>query len=227
MMREKLAALASRAWHSLPWRVVALLAIAAVATVAFVEVAEDVIEGNADPIDRAISLAIHRIDFPALDRVMIFVTSLGSGVTLSIAVAALAAYCVYRQERRLALVLVVNAIAEYAMNLVLKHSFARPRPRLFDEITRPDSYSFPSGHSMSATVIYGTIATVLIVLRPRLRSIVIPTAAFLIVAIGFSRVYLGVHWTFDVLAGFAAGIPFVLAAIHLARRATRPPSPDA
>ena len=226
-MREKLAALVSRAWRSLPWRVVVLLALAAVATVAFVEVAEAVIEGTADPIDRAISLAIHRIDFPALDRVMIFVTSLGAGVTLSIAVAVLAGYCVYRRERRLALVLVANAIAECAMNLVLKHSFARPRPNLFDEITRPESYSFPSGHSMSAMVIYGTIATVLIVLRPRLRSIVIPTAAFLIVAIGFSRVYLGVHWAFDVLAGFAAGIPFVLAGIHLARRATRPLSPNA
>ena len=77
---------------------------------------------------------------------------------------------------------------------------------------------------MSSMAIYGTIATVLIVLRPRLRSIVIPTTAFLIVAVGFSRVYLGVHWAFDVLAGFAAGTPFVLAAIHLARRATRPSS---
>ena len=226
-MRGKLADLGSRAWRSLPWRVVVLLAIADVATVAFVEVAEEVIEGNADPIDRAISLAIHRIDFPVLDRVMIFVTTLGAGVTLSIAVAVLAGYCVYRKERRLALVLVANAIAEYAMNLVLKYSFARPRPRLFDEIPRPESYSFPSGHSMSAMVIYGTIATVLIVLRPRLRSIVLPTAAFLIVAIGFSRVYLGVHWTSDVLAGFAAGVPFVLAAIHLARRATLPATPNA
>ena len=79
---------------------------------------------------------------------------------------------------------------------------------------------------MSAMVIFGTIATVL-VLRPRLRSIVLPTATFLIVAIGFSRVYLGVHWAFDVLAGFAAGVPFVLAAIHLARRATLSPSPNA
>ena len=221
-MREKFQAVVSSLEVSLPWRVVLLLAVAAVATVAFVEVAEEVIGGNADPIDRAISLAIHDVDSPALDHVMIFVTSLGAGVTLAIAVALLAAYCLYRKERRLAFVLVANAVAQHAVNLLLKHSFARPRPTLFDEITRPESFSFPSGHSMSSMVIYGTIATVLVLLRPGLRSLVVPMSALLIVAIGFSRVYLGVHWAFDVLAGFAAGIPFVLAAIHLARRATRP-----
>ncbi len=208
--------------RSFPWRLVVLVGLAVVAAIAFAKVAEEVVEGDADPMDRSISLAIHSIDTPTLDRVMAAVTRLGAAVTLVILVAVLAGYCLYRRERRLALVLAANAAAELLVNAVLKHIVARPRPTLFDEIERPLSYSFPSGHSMASMAIYGTIAAILVVRRPWWRPVAIPTAALLVLAIGFSRVYLGVHWATDVLAGFVAGSPFVIVAAHLARRAPEP-----
>lgn len=219
-MVPSLLAAVARLRRSLPLRTLVLLACAIAATVVFVEVADEVIDGNADRLDQTIALAIHRIDTPLLDRVMFFVTWCGAGVTLACVVGIVATWCLQLGRRRLAFVLTANALAAWGLNVLLKHLFARARPDLFDEITRPASYSFPSGHSMESMAVYGAVAAVVASAHPRSRPFVIPAAALLIVAIGFSRVYLGVHWPFDVIAGFAAGIPFVAVTVHLAHVAT-------
>ena len=95
---------------------------------------------------------------------------------------------------------------------------------MFDEITRPETFSFPSGHALLAMAVYGGIAAVLVTLLPWRPVAVIGAAALLIVSIGFSRVYLGVHWPIDVLAGFAAGVPLIVATVHLLHTQGRPKS---
>ena len=100
-------------------------------------------------------------------------------------------------------------------NIALKHVFERERPHLFDKLAIPTDYSFPSGHSMSAVGVWGVIAAVVIHLYPRHRTAVIATAIPLILSIGLSRIYFGVHWPFDVLGGFLAGTPPLLVSVHL------------
>ena len=212
---------ARRVWHTLPWRVLVLVAVAALATTAFVMIAEEVIEGDADRLDTAVSVAIYELRSPSLHPVMIAVTYAGAGVTLAILIVLLAAYCLVRKHRWLAFLLVANGLGAYAVNQILKYSFARERPALFEAITSETSYSFPSAHAMSSMAVYGTIGAVVIALWPRLRWPVIVFVALLVIAIGFSRVYLGVHWPLDVIAGLAGGIPFVVVAAHLAHRAHR------
>ncbi len=201
--------------RSLPWRALIHFAIAAAATLLFAELAEEVIEGEYDAFDRAMALSIHRIATPVLDQVMIAVTNLGSGPILALVVLATAVWSWRHGHRRTTLILISNAVVSQLVVFVLKVYVQRPRPTLFDVIARPESWSFPSGHSLSAMAIYGSIAAVIVTFRRRHRALVVAAAAVLIAAIGFSRVYLGVHWPLDVLAGFAAGVPLVVATVHL------------
>lgn len=100
-----------------------------------------------------------------------------------------------------------------ALNFYLKHLFERPRPNLFLEIAALHSYSFPSGHAMAAAAIYGMIAVVIARLAPRIRIWVAVLTLLLVMLIGLSRIYLGVHWVTDVLAGYAAGATLLFAAM--------------
>lgn len=202
--------------RSLPWRALIHFTIAALATYAFVVLAEAVLEGRADATDRAVALWVHHhVDTPVLDQVMIGITTLGSGTMLVVAIVATSIWLWRNGHRRTTLILVGNAVAAAVINYVLKLYVARPRPTLFDEITRPETFSFPSGHSLFAMTIYGGIAAAIVTHHPWRRPWVIGGAALLVVAIGFSRVYLGVHWPFDVLAGFAAGLPLLMSTVHL------------
>jgi undecaprenyl-diphosphatase len=201
--------------RSLPWRAFVLFGITALATYVFVVLAENVLEGDVDAIDKAVALAIHRADTPALDWLMIGLTYVGSGPGLVASLVATAIWLLKHNHRRTALILACNGLAAQGLVFVLKQFVQRPRPTLFDEITRPETFSFPSGHALSAMAIYGGIAAVIITLHPRQRTAVVVAAAVLIAGIGFSRIYLGVHWPFDVLAGFAAGVPLLVATVHL------------
>jgi len=80
---------------------------------------------------------------------------------------------------------------------------------------------------MQAVGIWGVIAAVVVLLYPRAKGVAIACAALLIAAIGFSRVYLGVHWPSDVAAGYVGGIPFLVASTHLLHRTARASSPSA
>lgn len=196
-------------------RSLVLFVIAAIATVLFVAMADELIEGDLDKYDRAWALAIHGIDREWFDPIMIAFTNLGDGVGLYGTILVVSVVVWERKMRSLAIILVVDAVLAAVTNVLLKHYFVRPRPTLFDEITRPETWSFPSGHAMSSMAVYGAIAAVLIGLYPARRWLIVAATAVLVTTIGFSRVYLGVHWPFDVLAGFAAGTPFVVVSVHL------------
>lgn len=211
--------------RSLPWRTLILFAIAALATFAFIWLAEQVLEGRADAPDRAAALWIHHhLDTPLRDKVMISITYLGNDGALIGAITLTSVWLLRKGHGRTTLILVINAIVAGILDRTLKYFIARPRPTLFDEITRPETFSFPSGHAMMSMVIYGGIAAALVVHRPWRRPWLIGGTALLVLAIGFSRVYLGVHWPFDVLAGYAGGLPFVLTTVHLLHTRAKPSS---
>jgi undecaprenyl-diphosphatase len=93
------------------------------------------------------------------------------------------------------------------LNQLLKELFARPRPSFADPLLSETSYSFPSGHAMLSLITYGVLAyfAVLALQTWRARTAVVFGAALLVILIGVSRMYLGVHYFSDVVAGFAVG----------------------
>jgi undecaprenyl-diphosphatase len=208
--------------RALTLRTVALFAVAIVASVAFVVLAAQVRTGALDRLDVSIELVVHRLDAPPLDVVMMTATLIGSNVVLLPAVAAVALLAVRARRRRIAVVLIADTIAVIAIDALLKVMFSRARPRLFEKIALPHDYSFPSGHSMSAIGIYGVIAAALIALYPARRGRLVVAAAVLIAVIGLSRIYLGVHWPFDVLGGLLGGIPPLVISVHLLHRERAP-----
>jgi undecaprenyl-diphosphatase len=204
--------------RALTLRTFALFALATVASLAFVVVAAEVRTGALDHLDVTVELAIHRLDSRLGDVVMKTATLIGSNVVLLPVVACVTLLALYRRMRTVAIVLVIDTTVVVAVNSALKVMFSRERPTLFDKIALPTDYSFPSGHSMSALGIYGVVAAALIALYPRARRPVIVAAALLVATIGFSRIYLGVHWPFDVVGGFLGGVPPLVVSIHLIHR---------
>ena len=155
------------------------------------------IEGEYDAFDRAMALSIHRIATPVLDQVMIAVTNLDSGPILALVVLATAVWSWRHGHRRTTLILISNAVVSQLVVFVLKVYVQRPRPTLFDVIARPESWSFPSGHSSSATV-----AAMLLGQRdPRRR----PVYGVMAAIVATSRVHVQVHHASDVVAGVAVG----------------------
>jgi undecaprenyl-diphosphatase len=139
-------------------------------------------------------------------------TSLGSAPVLALFVLAVAGSLVVRRQlHALALVLVATLGGE-GLNLLLKDHFDRPRPDLALHLTQVNSPSFPSGHAMESAVIYFTLAALLarLVEPRRLKIYFLGLAALFSFLVGLSRVYLGVHYPSDVLAGWTAGIAWAL-----------------
>lgn len=185
-------------------REVILVGANLVAAGLFVKVAEDVVTRESTAFDRTVSLALHQLANPALERVMRAFSTIGSAPVVLPIVVLVVAWCLKRKDYRAAATFAAVAMATEGLNAVLKVAFQRARPSLWTVATL-HAYSFPSGHAMAAVAIYGMVAIVAVRLRPRAArpaEIGMPLLALLI---GVSRVYLGVHWATDVLAGFAAG----------------------
>jgi undecaprenyl-diphosphatase len=139
-------------------------------------------------------------------------TALGSPPVVAFFVlAAAGAFAARRQHHALALLIVATA-GGALLNLLLKETFARPRPELALRLTDVSSTSFPSGHAMDSAVIYLTLAALLAKLLSSraLKIYFLLLALILTLIIGVTRVYLGVHYPSDVLAGWIAGLAWAL-----------------
>ena len=171
----------------------------------FAQIVDEVVEGESRRFDEMVLLWINA-NFPDwLYEPMLFVTALGYyWVVLPLLV--LAAYAFYRKGRRIsATLLVVATLGGMALTSVLKSVFQRTRPELFDSGYTASFYSFPSGHATIAVGFYGTL-TLLVAWRLKgfRRWAVVVAGVALVLLIGFSRLYLGVHYPTDVIAGFLA-----------------------
>jgi membrane-associated phospholipid phosphatase len=141
-------------------------------------------------------------------------THLGGPTSLAVIVPGVAAFLFARKHRGLALYVLVTGAMSGLINLLLKDLFERSRPDLAEALRRATGYSFPSGHAMGSMVVFGSLAYVVsrVAGRWRLRSATIALLLSSIVAVGLSRVYLGVHWISDIAAGYAAGLVWLAVA---------------
>ena len=199
---------------------------------AFVILADLVTAGRAQPLDERILLGLRAPGEPAVPRgpawlpgAMRDVTALGSPPVLLLFVLAVAgALAVRRQHQAIGLLLAASAGGEL-LNELLKRLFARPRPDPAFHLTAVGSLSFPSGHAMLSAIIYLTLAAFLArLVRSRdLKLYVVGVAFLLSLLVGVTRVYLGVHYASDVLAGWSAGLAWALVCWIVASRLDRAP----
>lgn len=141
------------------------------------------------------------------------VTALGSPWLLCLLVGGVAGVLVAMRQRRLALFILVSTSAGSVFNAALKQGFERARPDLVPHEVIVTNASFPSGHAFGAAMVYLTLAA-LLTLRLELRApraVLLALAIGVSLAVGVSRIALGVHWPSDVLAGWAAGSAWALA----------------
>jgi undecaprenyl-diphosphatase len=175
--------------------------------------ASEVIEGDTMRFDLNVRSAIHAHAAPGLTGAMIVVSVIGEAYVIApLSVVIVAAFWRLRHKYRAALFAIAMGGA-LALELTLKLAFHRQRPTAFFNYPLPNSYSFPSGHALFSVVFFGTLAALISpgVHAKWKKATLWAAAAFMAVAIGFSRVYLGVHYPTDVIAGYAAALVWVLA----------------
>jgi len=176
------------------------------------EISEDVIKREPlTVVDAHFSNWLHLHASPSLTTAMFAATSLGSTVVVTANSVALGLYLIWQRRLYWLAVLAASVGGGSLLNRLLKYAFYRPRPHFDDPILTLTSYSFPSGHTMAATVLYGTIAAYLFAKFPdwRARVLIILAASLLIALVGFSRIYLGAHYLSDVLAAMAEGLAWL------------------
>lgn len=164
-------------------------------------------------VDAAIYEWFSRSRTPFRNALFVGITTSGSAVPMGLAVAMAVILLTGRRRFRWAAYLGITAAGGVLLNQLLKLHFARQRPDLMEAILGADGYSFPSGHAMGGTIVLGALGYLAARSAPtwRVKSAVLAALATVDLAIGISRLYLGVHWTSDVLAGFAAGLLWVAA----------------
>lgn len=196
------------------WRVVvAILTVAAAAWV-FVELADEVVEGNTSTIDRTLLLALRTpgdVEDPLgpswFEEMMRDFTALGGVGVLTLFTLAAVGYLLLAGDRRLAASVALMVIGGVVISSLIKAGVDRPRPDLVTHGSHVSSASFPSGHSMLSATVYLTLAALLVRVRAvaSRKGYILAVAVLLTVLVGASRVYLGVHWPTDVLAGWTIG----------------------
>jgi undecaprenyl-diphosphatase len=183
------------------------LAVSTFVTWAFFELADEVLEGDSRAFDRAVLLWI-RDNLPAwLDGPMRLVTALGYYYVV-VPLLAVAVLVFYRRGWRLsAVLLVVSTGGSFVLTTVLKGVFQRSRPELVDTGYQAPFYSFPSGHATVAVAFYGMLTVILAYrLRGAARWTVAACGLLVVLLIGCSRLYLGVHYPTDILAGYLSAL---------------------
>jgi membrane-associated phospholipid phosphatase len=173
-------------------------------------------------VDARLANALHAHLVPSATTALSVVTTFGSTAVLALLVAAAAGYLVPQRRGREAALLAVTLVGAQLLTWILKAIFERPRPAFEDPVATASWFSFPSGHALSSIAVYGAIAYVFVghVRSPRARAAV-AALALLVALIGFSRLYLGVHYLTDVLAGWSAGLAWLLLAIGLTHARSR------
>ena len=210
--------------------VLAGLAIVVGGSWVFVKLADEVQEGDTQTLDDRVLRALRRADDPAkpigpgwmleLGR---DITALGGYAYLVLLVAAVAGFLSLDRKFGAMWFLLAAVVSGYLVTMGLKSLFSRPRPDVVPHLSAVYTSSFPSGHSMMSAVVYLTLGAILARMSAtlQLKLYFLSVAAFLTFLVGSSRVYMGVHYPTDVLAGWTGGLVWATACSLVARQLQR------
>lgn len=175
----------------------------------FLAILEDVFEYETLALDTSVyTIVVEKMRNPILTDILKIITNLGNAfVLITITILSL----IILKNKKIGLCITLNLALSTLLNVLLKNIIQRPRPegyRLIEET----GFSFPSGHSMVNTAFYGLLIYLIIknVKNKKLKYALSILISILILAIGFSRIYLGVHYTSDVLAGFLISVAYLI-----------------
>lgn len=192
----------------------------------FAELAEEVMDGDTGDFDRIILLSMRNANDLSdpigprwVEEIGRDFTALGGNAVLTLLTLAVVGFLMLEGKHRVAVVLVVATLGALSVSSLLKYSIARDRPDLVPHGSVVYTASFPSGHSMLAASTYLTMAALLVRVQRnrRIKAYILLVAIVTTLLVGVSRVYLGVHWPTDVLAGWTAGAGWALLCWLLAR----------
>ncbi|MEH2375430.1 phosphatase PAP2 family protein [Nostoc sp.] len=176
---------------------------------------EEVLEREAFAFDTTFLLWLHQFANPNLDNFMLLITNLGNPNTVVIVAGVTVLLLWWRRYREEAKVFVIACLGALILNTGLKLCFSKPRPELWHQLISEKSFSFPSGHALGSMVLYGFIAYELATHYPDLAKVIYSLTVILIAAIGISRLYLGVHWPTDIIAGYGVGFLWLMICITM------------
>jgi undecaprenyl-diphosphatase len=196
----------------------ASLLAATSALLLFAWLAEAVFRDRTAGNDLLIREFVHQHSSPALTGVMRMVTVLGSpGVAISVAAVAMVIFWLLH-FRAAAVWMALATLGAILLDQTLKACFSRVRPLSFFDFPQPHSSSFPSGHALMSFCIYGMLAGLMVqgVARPKNRAFIWIVTVALVLAIGYSRIYLGVHYPTDVVAGYLSAAVWIALLLSMA-----------
>ena len=191
--------------------------------VAFAQLADEMGEGDTAGFDAFVRDGVHSFATPLLTQLAVFFSFVGDWPFLTVLGLAIFAFLLYIKWKREALIFLITNVGELALNLSLKTFYQRARPEPLFEYALPPSYSFPSGHALGSFCFFGILAWILAANAPTTRGklMLYVTAALLVLAIGLSRIYLGVHYPTDVAAGYLIAAVWTLTVIFADRSLLR------
>jgi undecaprenyl-diphosphatase len=172
---------------------------------------EEVLEGDTRRFDAFVRAAVHADSSRGFTSAMWFFTDVGSVAGLASLLAATLAILWFVHWRRAVVIMVITMAGAAVLVDALKLGFHRSRPVPYFGITAPSSFSYPSGHALFSFVFFGTLAALVTARIGRLwiRAIIWAASVAMIAAIGYSRIYLGVHYPTDVIGGYLTALIWV------------------
>lgn len=196
------------------------LGVAVLALFLFGWLAEEVHEHEAIRFDNQVRNALHTIASPPLTAFLRLVSNANGPVAMLLYTLAAAGLFLWRGYRTSAALVAITMFGGVCLDGALKLAFHRPRPAPYFGLPTPGTFSFPSGHSLMSLCFYGVVAYLVSVHvdSPRWRFTLRACGVVMVLLVGISRIYLGVHYPSDVLAGFAAGLVWLTAIIFAYRR---------
>jgi membrane-associated phospholipid phosphatase len=168
--------------------------------------------------DTTILLWLHQYSNSWIDRLMLGLTNLANPEFVVILVAISLGVLLWYRRVWAAQIFILNCLGGLILNQGLKLIFVKPRPQLWTPLVVEHSYSFPSGHALGSLVIYGFLAVLLADRYPRYRVGIYSGASSIIMAIGLSRLFLGVHYPTDIIAGYAVGFVWLTTCVWILRK---------
>jgi undecaprenyl-diphosphatase len=210
--------------HELPALILLLLVIGFVWI--FIELADEVIEGETLPIDEVLILAMRNpqdLSDPVgarwVEELGRDFTALGGTGVLTFITFAVVGYLLLHRRYRIMTLVIIAVVGGTLLSFLLKGGFDRPRPELVPHGSYVYTSSFLSGHSMMSAVVYLTLGALLASIFPkrRTKAYFLTIAVITTLAVGVSRVYMGVHWPSDVLGGWTLGAAWALLCWLVAR----------
>lgn len=179
------------------------------------EISDEVLDREAFAFDKTILLWIHDFTNPTLDRIMHVFTSLNNPDFVSIVAAIAFGLLLWKRCYPEAKIFVIDCAGGVILSYGLKSVFGKTRPDLWESAIEEVSFSYPSGHALGSTVLYGFLAYLFATRFPKFAGLIYSLAVLTIAFIGISRLYFGVHWPTDIIGGYGIGFLWLMFCITM------------